>query len=259
LGTDDFTDLLALSFSSTDYIGHNFGVNAKETQDTYLRLDAEISRLLDALDQRVGPGEYTVFLTSDHGAVHVPAFLESNNITSGYLSMRDLRTRLNEFMTRTYKTDELIESVGNFQIFLNHQKIKALGLDLTQVQEALVNEVINYEHIDKAYSASTLHTNYFGDGVERMLQLGYHQKRSGDVLMVLNSAVISRGRKGTTHGSGYSYDTHVPLLFYGKGINKGSTVERTEITDIAATISAMLGVSFPNATIGEPISKAISE
>lgn len=257
LGQDDVTDLLAISFSSTDYIGHNFGVNAKETQDTYLRLDLDLQRFLNALDDKVGKGNYTVFLTSDHGVVHVPAYLQSHNIAAGYYDLKEFRRRLNAFMKATYNADDLVEFAGNYQIFLNREKLLEMGLKLSEVQNAIVEEIINYDFIDKAYSAHTMATTAFNHGMEKLLQQGYHQKRSGDVLVILSPAVISRGRKGTTHGSGYAYDTHVPLLLYGHGINRGSTFERTEIPDIAPTISALLGIAFPNATIGRPISKAI--
>jgi len=258
LGKDNVTDLLAVSFSSTDYIGHNFGVNAKEIQDTYLRLDLDLQRLLNTLDAEVGKGNYTVFLTSDHGAVNVPAYLQSHNIAAGYYDLKAFRGRLNTFMKATYNADDLVEYAGNYQIFLNREKLLKMGLKLSEVQNAIVEEIINYDFIDKAYSAHTMATNTFNSGIEQLLQQGYHQKRSGDVLVLLSPAVISRGRKkGTTHGSGYAYDTHVPLLFYGHGINRGSTFERTEIPDIAPTISALLGIAFPNATTGKPISKAI--
>ncbi len=128
-----------------------------------------------------------------------------------------------------------------------------LDLDLDDVQEDIVNEIINYKHIDKAYSATTMSSVFFDNGVEALLQKGFNQKRSGDVLYVFDPAVISYGKTGSTHGSGFNYDTHVPLLFYGQGIKKGSTVSRFEITDLAPTISALLNISFPNGAIGKPI------
>lgn len=253
LGKDGDTDFLAISFSSPDYIGHNFGVNAKETQDNYLRLDKDLERLFNELDTMVGKGEYTVFLTADHAVVHVPAFLQSQRISADYYDLNDFKRRLNLFMARSYGASDLVEYAGDFQIFLNRKKIKELQLDLAVVQKAIVEEIISYEMIDKAYSASDLNTTSFNNGVERLLQNGYHQKRSGDVLVVLNPSVISRGRKGTTHGSGYTYDTHVPLLFFGHGIKQGETYKPTEITDIAPTISALLDIAFPNANIGVPL------
>lgn len=253
LGMDKITDVLTLSYSSTDYVGHNFGVNSKEIEDTYLRLDLDIERFLNYLDETVGIGEYTVFLTADHGAVNVPSYLKSVNIPSGYLNNTETKKRFNTFMADRFGADDLVENISNNQIFLNRDKISALKLNLSDVQETVVNELISYENISKIYSATTMSNTSFTVGIESLLQNGYNQKRSGDVLMIPDAAYISYYKTGSTHGSGYNYDTHVPLLFFGKGIAKGSTLEKTVIPDIAPTISAMLGISFPNGSTGTPL------
>ncbi len=257
LGKDAVTDVLAVSFSSTDYIGHNFGANSKEVQDTYLRLDQDLKRLFDALDAKVGKGEYTVFLTADHGAVHVPAYLQSVKIPAGYVNTNADKQMLNNFMFNTFKSTELIENVSNNQIFLNHAKLKELKLNLADVQNAIVNEIIKYESVDKAYSGSIFTATNFTTGIEELLQNGFNQKRSGDVVFVYNPATISYSKTGSTHGSGLNYDTQVPLLFFGKGINKGSTFQKTRIIDIAPTISALLGISFPNGNTGTPLEEVL--
>ena len=255
LGQDDTTDILTISYSSTDYIGHNFGVNSKEVEDTYLRLDKELERLFHTLDTKVGKGEYTVFLTADHGVVNVPLFLQSVKIPSGYVDSKIYRQKLNVFMFNTYKSIELVENVSNNQIFLNHEKITELGLDLNDVRDKIVNEIINYKDIDIAYTATTVNNTSFSNGIELLLQNGFNQKRSGDVIVVYNPATISSGygKKGTSHGTAYNYDTHVPLLFFGKGIKHGSSFEKTEVIDIAPTISALLGISFPSGSTGKPL------
>ncbi|NNK83066.1 MAG: alkaline phosphatase family protein [Flavobacteriaceae bacterium] len=257
LGKDDDTDVLAISYSSPDYIGHNFGVNSKEIQDTYIRLDLELERLLNALDSQVGKGNYIVFLTADHGAVEVPAYLENFHIPAGYLNNRNVREEFSDFMKNTFNSEKLIANVSNNQVFLSHLKLKELNLDLEDVQNKIVEELITYDHVYKVYTAKTMASEEFTTGVEELLQLGYHQKRSGDILIVGDPAFISYSKTGSTHGSGFNYDTHVPLIFYGFGINKGETLERTEITDLAPTISALLNISFPNGAIGTPIEKAI--
>ncbi|MGK0252941.1 MAG: putative AlkP superfamily pyrophosphatase or phosphodiesterase [Mariniflexile sp.] len=253
LGADNITDVLTVSFSSTDYVGHNFGVNSKEVEDTYIRLDIDLERFFNSLDAKIGKGNYTVFLTADHGAIDVPAYLESVKIPSGYLNNSETKKRFNEFMTKTFAATDLVENVSNDQIFLNREKIQLLELELDDVQEAIVNELISYENVDKVYSAITMSTVEFNSGVEELLQKGFNQKRSGDILIISNPNYISYGKTGSTHGSGFNYDTHVPLLFFGKGITHGKTFQKTEITDIAPTISALLGISFPNAAIGQPL------
>ena len=257
LGKDNITDVLTISYSSTDYVGHNFGANSKEVQDTYLRLDQDLKKLFDALDAKVGKGEYTVFLTADHGAVHVPAYLQSVKIPADYVNSNYEKQMFNNFMFNTYKSTELIENVSNNQIFLNHAKLKELKLNLSDVQNAIVNEIIKYKSIDKAYAGSVFTTASFTTGIEELLQNGFNQKRSGDVVYVNNPATISYSKTGSTHGSGFNYDTHIPLLFFGKGINNGSTYEKTKIVDIAPTISALLGISFPNGNTGTPIDEVL--
>lgn len=253
LGQDNDTDVLAVSFSSTDYVGHNFGVNSKEIEDTYIRLDKDLERFFKVLDAKVGRGNYTVFLTADHAAIDVPSYLQTLKIPAGYVDAKSYRTKLTQFVKNTFGTEEVIENISNNQIFLNRAKIKELDLDLDDVQEAIVNELINYPNIDKAYTATSMGSTEFSIGIEALLQKGYNQKRSGDVIYIYDPAFISYGKTGSTHGSGLNYDTHVPLLFFGKGIKHGKTLQKTEITDIAPTMSALLGTSFPNGSIGQPL------
>ena len=253
LGRDNDTDVLTVSFSSTDYVGHNFGVNSKEVEDTYIRLDRDLERFFKYLDENVGEGEYTVFLTADHGAVDVPAYLESVKIPAGYLDYNDRKERFQKFLVEKYGTVDIVENVSNNQLFLNKAKLKELGLDIHEVEQALVGEQISYPNIAKVYTATTMNSTDFTTGIEALLQNGFNQKRSGDVIIVDDIAHIAYSKTGSTHGSGLNYDTHVPLLFFGKGIKQGQTYNKTVIPDIAPTISALLGISFPNGATGQPL------
>jgi predicted AlkP superfamily pyrophosphatase or phosphodiesterase len=253
LGGDMITDFLAISFSSTDYVGHKYGVNSKEIQDTYLRLDEDLERLLKALDKKVGNGEYTVFLTADHGASEVSGYLKDLKIPAGYFDANAMNIKLNEFLKFTYGTEGLIKSNSNYQLFLDHVLIKNLDLNLKEVEETIAQELLNYDGIDRAYSAYQMWQNDYSEGIAHILQEGYNQERSGDVLYVLKPGFTNYTLTGSTHGSPQIYDTHVPLLFYGKGIRNGHTARRTEIPDIAPTLATLLGIAFPNGTTGNPI------
>ncbi|EKF55822.1 type i phosphodiesterase/nucleotide pyrophosphatase [Galbibacter marinus] len=258
LGQDEITDFIAVSFSSADYVGHRFGVSAVETEDMYLRLDLDLGRLFDFLDDKVGQGEYTVFLTSDHAAVEVPAYLEDMKISGGYADSKGFRTNLNEFLKETFDSDDLVKNISNGQIFLDQQEIKELGINSREIEDAIVNEIKNYKHVAEAYTGYAMRNQEFTRGIASKLQLGYNFNRSGDVLFVWEPGYLdSSSRTGTSHGSGYAYDTHAPLLFFGKGIKHGETVKRTEIPDIANTISALLGITFPSGSNGEPISEVL--
>lgn len=257
LGKSDYTDFLAVSYSSTDYVGHKYGPASIEIEDTYLRLDKDLENFFNFLDQQVGKGNYTVFLTADHAAVHVPAYLQSLKIPAHYFSTKNFRNFLLGITKKYYKSTELIENVSNYQIFLNKEKIEALNLNLNDVAQKLADEVVHFDGINKAVTARTMQTTHFSSGILNSLQNGYNQKLSGDVLMIPYPASLIRGRTGTSHGSGYSYDTHVPILFYGNGIKKGSSAKRYNITDIAPTIANLLSIEAPNSTNGIVIDEVL--
>lgn len=253
LGKNKDTDFLAISFSSTDYVGHKYGVDAVETEDTYLRLDKDLADLLKFLDKEVGKGKYTVFLTADHGAIRVPAYLDSLKIPAKYFNTRKFKTFLDSVSTKHFKSTELVENFSNYQLFLDKEKITTLGLKLDDVAEIFANELINFETISKTVTAKTLRNTNFTKGILNVLQNGFHQKLSGDVLLIPNPGTISGKRTGTTHGSGFSYDTHVPIIFYGNGIKKGVSKKYYEITDIAPTLANLLRIEAPNSTTGKII------
>lgn len=257
LGGDTITDFLAISFSSTDYVGHFFGVNSKEIEDTYIRLDQDLARVLSTLDEKVGEGEYTVFLTADHAAIDVPAYLKDSKIPAGYLDMGLIKEKFNEFLQYKYGTTDVLKDLSNYQLFLDHKILANLDIDLKEAQEDMAKELLGYEGISQVYTGHQMWENNYTKGIPYILQNGYNQKRSGDVLIVPNPGFISYSRTGSTHGSPQIYDTHVPLLLYGKGIKQGSTVNRTEIPDIAPTISALLGIAFPSGTTGRPIGEVL--
>ena len=257
LGQDEFTDVLTVSFSSTDYVGHNFGVNSKEVEDTYIRLDKDLERFLNFLDTNVGTNNYTLFLTADHGAIDVPTYLKTKQIPAGYVNEKVIEDKLAAFLDQQFKVSGLIKKISNDQVFLDTELIKSNRLNKAVIEEAIVNEIITYNTVYKAYSSKTLLTTDFTKGSAYLLQNGYNQKYSGDVVFMFDPNYISYKKTGSTHGSGFNYDTHVPLLFYGNGIKQGETFNKTEITSIAPTISALLGISFPNGSSNVVLSEAL--
>lgn len=253
LGQDEITDFLTVSFSSTDYLGHNFGVNSKEVQDSYLRLDLDLQRLLEALDDKVGEGNYTLFLTSDHGGVHVPSYLQSVKIPAGYFNSSEFRDSLNDYLGDVFGEDTFIKNISNNQIFFDYEVLEDNDISRVELQREVAHFALQYEQVNKVFTREQLEATSYSDGIDAAVDNGFHQKRSGDVMFVLEPSVISYSKTGSTHGSGQNYDTHAPLIFYGKGIKHGNTLERTGIEDIAPTISALLGISFPNGSTGRPL------
>ncbi|GAK96486.1 alkaline phosphatase [Nonlabens tegetincola] len=259
LGKDDVTDFLAVSFSSTDYIGHQYGVNSVEVMDTYLRLDLEIARFLKELDDKVGVGNYTLFLTADHGAVHVPAYLHDKGLQAGYFDSRTLREKLKDHVKKEFGNDAIIENVSNEQVFLNYKVLNDINIDHKYIQRYIADYLLGLDNVQKVFTRYEMTQGSFTEGTAALIQKGFHQKRSGDVMYVLDNAVISYSKTGSTHGSAHAYDTHVPCIFYGAGINAGRTARPIFITDIAPTVSTLLGIAFPNGCTGTPINEALFE
>ena len=253
MGQDETVDLLSVSYSTPDIIGHEFGLRSRELHDMYLRLDREIARLLDALDQQVGKGNYLLFLTADHGAADVPRFLMQERLPAGYYGESTLQEGLMAYLQKRFKQPNLVEYVINEQVYLNHKKINATGLKLAEVQQATAEFLTQLPFIVDAFTANQMREQEYATGIRHLLQMGFYRPRSGDVLYLLNPAWMHELTIATTHGSGYTYDTHVPLLWYGWQIEKGESYKRQTITDIAPTVSYMLGIGLPNGATGEPI------
>lgn len=259
LGKDQYTDVLTISYSSTDYIGHNFGVDAKETQDAYLRLDLEIERLLNFLDIHVGKNEYTLFLTADHGAAKIPAYLNSIGVKSQNIEEGTVKNILNDVLFKSFGSNQLISKIMNSQIYLNDNTINSLNLNLDIIEKTIINTLSQLDFIDKVYTSNEIINGNFDSGYELLIQNGYNIPRSGDIIFKLKENVISYGNKGTTHGSGYSYDTHVPLIFFGKKIVQGESNVKTKITDIAPTIAKLLGLKKLSDSTGEVLDFVIKD
>lgn len=253
LGKTEFTDFLAISYSSTDYVGHQFGTDSKELEDTYIRLDKELENLLNFLDTEIGKNDYTLFLTADHAAVEVPAYLNSLKIPGGYFDAKEFEKYVNKITSLYFNSNDLVEDISNYQLFLNKEKIKELNLNIHEVAQVISDEIINFENVYKSVTALTLQTTSFNSGILKTLQNGYNQKFSGDILFILNPSTITHSKKGSTHGSGFTYDTHVPLLFYGNGIKKGKSDRPYLVIDIVTTLASILKITEPNGNTGNPI------
>jgi len=251
LGVDNFTDVLTISYSSTDYIGHNFGVDSKETQDAYIRLDLEIERLLGYLDKNIGKNEYLLFLTADHGALKIPAYLNSIGVESKNVEDKELGVALNNILINEFGSDRLVSKIVNNQIYINDLAVNSLSLNYSQVQQKIINFLNELDFIDGVYTSEEIINGTYEDGYELLIQNGFNIQRSGDIIFKFRENVIKYGDRGTTHGSGYSYDTHVPLIFFGKNIVQGETQVRTKITDIAPTVVKLMGLNEMNTATGD--------
>ena len=253
LGRDNTPDMLTISFSSTDYVGHQYGTQAWETKDTYLRLDYEISRLLKYIDKHVGLSNAVIFLTADHGGAHNAQYLIDNKAPGGYFDFRKMQTALDIFLQEKYNIHGLIKNVSNQQIFLNHQLINSNKVDYLNIEASVKDFLLNYEGIGQVFGRSVLSESLSSEYTAKLISNGYHPVRSADIAYVLNPAWMEYHHYGTTHGSSYSYDTHVPLIWFGWNIKAGESYERVNITDIAPTLSRFFNISPPNGSDGTGI------
>lgn len=259
LGQGSETDFLAISFSSTDKIGHAFGPHSIEIEDTYLRLDRDIATLLKQLDVQLGKGNYTLFLTADHGATDVPQYLINNKIPAGYYNPDKILDRVNTQLTLKMGTKNLALNMSNGQLFFDRELIKSKHLDFDIILKESKKIIEKVAGVAQVLLRPDLEKMEYTLTEKAMVQKGFHIQRSGDIVVLFNPAWIKVRESGTEHGSGYSYDTHVPLLWFGNNIPQGSTTKKYDITDIAPTVSLLLNIKFPNACIGEPIHELFVE
>lgn len=255
--TPDVTDFIAISFSATDVVGHLYGPRSVEIEDTYLRFDQDIADLLQYLDQYIGLENTLVFLTADHAVADVPDFATSVNIPAGSFSSTEPIQLLKAFLYEKY-ADSLVINYINAQIYFDHQIIAQKKLDLHRIQEEAARFMLQFDGVAFALPAYAMSYNSYTDWPRLCIQNGFYPKRSGDVAFALQPGWMEGGNTGTTHGSSYTYDAHVPLYWYGWKIPKGkSTSDPVYITDIAPTLALLLQTSFPNAATGKPIGKLI--
>jgi predicted AlkP superfamily pyrophosphatase or phosphodiesterase len=258
MGKGEQTDMLCISYSATDIAGHAFGPYSKEIEDMYIRLDLEIARLLKALDKNYGKNGYVLFLTADHGVVTVPQQLVDEKLPGGYLLLDSVFMALKEMSNKVFHAD-LIENVSNLNVYLNYERIDSIkGLEKQEVINVFTEELNKISGIKKVVIGGASFNNDDGKWVN-LINMGYDSHRSGDLIIVLEpgylpgNSVDTAIHQGTSHGSGYSYDTHVPLLWYGAGIKKQEIYRPINITDIAATLVHILNLQRIGAMTGNPI------
>ena len=253
LGKDEYTDMLSLSFSSTDYMGHQFGTKSIELEDCYYRLDRDLARLFNHLDENVGKGAYTVFLTADHGAAHNPGFLNSKNIPGGTVNIEEFRFKLDSMIDDNWGSGDWIEYMSSNQVYLNHKELVDAKLLLRDAQDHIMKLLLSLNNVERVYTSYHLTNGQMTDNIGERIQKGFNQKWGGDLFYLLRPHYLAGVTKGTTHGSAYIYDSHVPLLWMGARIPQGETLEKVNITDIAPTLAFLLEINLPSGAYGNAI------
>ncbi len=249
LGQDGIMDFLSLSFSATDYVGHRFGVDALEVQDTYIKLDKDLGNFLKWLDENVGSGEYSLFLTADHGASKNTGMLKSSGIDAGNINGQEIKESLKNGLDSIFGKQEWIAKFKNLNVYFDENAITASGYSRDTVfitsesilmKNASVSDVVIVKHFEE-------------DSIANMVLAGCYKGRSGEIVIIEKENYVSYGATGSTHGSLYAYDQHVPLLFFGTGIIKGKTEDYYKIIDIVPTLSKLFAIPIEEKLEGESI------
>ena len=266
MGQDQFTDFLCISYSTPDIAGHAFGPYSREMEDMYARLDRELQKLFSSLETRYGKDGFVLFLTADHAVVPVPQMLIEKKMPGGYFFMESHLQVLRDDFIMKYNAN-LLEYEVNQNIYLNLARIDSLKLDVQEVAEFAANELRKWPEVKTVLTRQELlsgstKTDFWGE----MLHNGYDIHRSGELIFLLQPGYLAKehdepkAHLGTSHGSAFNYDTHVPLLWYGKGIEPGLQIyDPIQITDIAPTLIHILNLQRSGSMIGQPILPLLEE
>jgi predicted AlkP superfamily pyrophosphatase or phosphodiesterase len=253
LGQDEYTDIIAIGFSANEYIGRRFGSNSVEMEDAVLRLDSEIAHFLDFLDEYIGKENTLVILTADHGLTYHPGYLDLHRIPSGEFNYKSAVSLLASYMNIIYGKGDWVKYYYAQQLYLNHELIEDSQIDLEEIQNRVERFMVQFEGVSNATTSVTLQTTSFSDGIFRKIQNGFHQKRSGDVIISLAPGWVEKDDPASSYHSSYIADNHVPLVWYGWKIKRSSINRPVNMIDVVPTISSFLEISRPNASTGEII------
>jgi len=254
LGKHDVTDYLSICFSATDYIGHRFGPSSVEMGDAILRLDEDIKNLLNYVNDSIGKKNVLIYFTAAHGISEIPTVLEKNRIPSGYFKQNQALQLLRSYLNAVYGEGNWVKGYSEKQIFLNRTLIEDARLSLDDVQKKVARFLVQFTGVEAAYPYSAFEANDFGNGNLKRIINNFSPQRSGDVIVILNPGWVDQATDYVTnHNSPYEYDSHVPLIWYGWSVNRATVTRQVNMTDIAATLSTLCKVPYPNACTGEPM------
>jgi len=256
LGKDKITDMITIYFGALRNVGNRYGQMSVELEDAFYRTDENIKHLLAFLNDYVGKENLLFIFTSDHGANLSQQQLEAANMPYGTFDHSKALVLLRSYMGIVYGKGDWVKAFSQKQIFLNHTLIDDSNLRLAEVQERAANFMLQFSGVTAAVTAHTLANTTFTDGTLRAMQNSFFQKRSGDIIINLEPGWVETSDESAAN-SAYSYDTHVPLAFYGWRIKRKTISSTIDMTDIAPTLSTLVGIQQPNAASGKIISELL--
>jgi hypothetical protein len=253
LGRNATPDLLCLSFSSNDVVGHCYGPDSQEVLDITLRSDLIVRDLLNYLDEKVGRGRYVVAVSADHGVCPLPDVARAKGLDAGRVDAKELRQQAEAFLRDTFAAGRppgaWVQAMWGPWVYLDRRTLEAHHAEQAAVEEALAGWFRRQPGVQAAYTRTRLTAGPLdGDEIGERVRRSFHPARSGDVAVVLKPYHLEGTAKtlGTTHGSPHPYDTHVPLLFYGPGIRAGARAEAVTPQAAAAVLARSLRIDTPH-------------
>ena len=258
LGSRDETDLLAVSFSCNDAVGHDKGPHSPEVRDVTLRTDLALERLLAAIDRRVGLSRTVVVLTADHGVAPVPEQMVAWKMPGGRLPRPDLEKGFSDALQKAFGPGDWVAGRAGSTLYLNQALIAERGLDVAAVERAAARGIEAAPPVWRAYTRSQLLEGRVPpDPWSRRVLLSFNRERSGDV-EVLYEPYWLGGTSGTSHGTPFSYDTHIPLILMGPGLRSGRYDRAVVLNDLAPTLATLLGIETPSGSSGQPLAEILT-
>ena len=255
------TDFLCVSLSATDYVGHRYSLSAVEIEDTYLRLDQDIANFLAYLDEHVGEGNYTFFLTADHAASYNPMYYTDQKGNGGYLFTRQIQRNLNGELQEKFGSDKIVRCLMSYHVHLNYPVIDSLQLDVKEIKETIISSLNKEDGVTYVIDMENSQNISLPAPLREKIINGYNRRHSGVIQIIADPQWYSGTPRspGTTHGVWSPYDSHIPLVFMGWGIPHGVSNKEVHVVDIAPTLASLLHVMEPNGSIGKPIVEVLGQ
>jgi predicted AlkP superfamily pyrophosphatase or phosphodiesterase len=258
LGSHADTDLLTVSFSANDYVGHALGPDSPEVRDISVRTDQLLGKLLDFINVKIGEGNTLVVFTADHGVAPVPKINNDRKMPGGWLNAKEYAGKINAQLSEKFGQGEWFKFDAYGFLYLNYATVAKNNADRAEVRRFAAETARALPHIARVMTRDDLlHSNASADSIGRAMQLGFYGPRSGDLELLPEPYYIFGSAPGTTHANPYSYDNHVPLIFYGAGIRAGVHYDPVTINDIAPTLAAILGVETPSGSSGRILTEVV--
>jgi hypothetical protein len=258
LGHHATTDILAVSFSSNDYVGHAVGPDDPAVRDISIRTDRLLGKLFDEVDRRVGAGNTLVVLTADHGVAPVPEVNEARKMPGGRLKGAEVLQKITDALAKRFGPGKWVLSGSGAALYLNLDLIRTQNLNPAEVERVAADAALQQQHIARVYTRSQLLNGAVQqDIISRAFSIGFFGPRSGDVF-VLQEPYYLFEAGGTSHGTPYGYDNHVPVIFLGPGVKPGQYSQRIAVNDIAPTLAAILEVEPPSGSAGRILSEILN-